>query len=158
MPRAAGEGCELLLQPAPAATRSCLQHYFDAHRRHSESTSALALVVCVASSDWFRLTRYFRDHVVWFLTLPTATSWCTQCLSLCRQGYTLTITTLLGGRRSRRGSYPSPLHPTSECRRTHPHHTSCCCGVESLTSLAPSLRLHRCFHLASLPVLRGGKV
>ena len=58
------EGCDLLLQPAPAATRSCLQHYFDAHRRHSESTSALALVACVASSDWFRLTRYFRDHVV----------------------------------------------------------------------------------------------
>jgi hypothetical protein len=58
------EGCDLLLQPAPAATRSCLQHYFDAHRRHSESTSALALIACVASSDWFWLTRYFRDHLV----------------------------------------------------------------------------------------------
>jgi hypothetical protein len=34
------------------------------HRRHSESTSALALIACVSSSDWFRLTRYFRDHVV----------------------------------------------------------------------------------------------
>ena len=41
-----------------------LQHYFDAHRRHSESMSALALIACVASSDWFRLTRYFRDHLV----------------------------------------------------------------------------------------------
>ena len=58
------EGRDLLLRPAPAATRSCLQHYFDAHRRHSESTSALALIACVASSDWFRLTRYFRDHIV----------------------------------------------------------------------------------------------
>jgi hypothetical protein len=58
------EGRDLLLRPAPAATRSCLQHHFDAHRRHSESTSALALIACVASSDWLRLTRYFRDHLV----------------------------------------------------------------------------------------------
>jgi hypothetical protein len=58
------EGRDLLLRPAPAATRSCLQHYFDAHRRHSESTSALALIACVASSGWFRLTRYFRHHLV----------------------------------------------------------------------------------------------
>jgi hypothetical protein len=58
------EGRDLLLCPAPAATRSCLLHYFDAHRRHSASTSALAVVACVASSDWFRLTRYFKDHIV----------------------------------------------------------------------------------------------
>jgi hypothetical protein len=50
------EGRDLLLCPAPAATRSCLLHYFDAHRRHSASTSALAVVACIASSDWFRLT------------------------------------------------------------------------------------------------------
>ncbi len=58
------EGRDLLLCPAPAATRSCLLHYFDAHRRHSASTSALAMVACVTSSDWFRLTRYFRYYVV----------------------------------------------------------------------------------------------
>ena len=58
------EGRDLLLCPAPAATRSCLLHYFDAHRRHSASTSALAVVACIASSDWFRLTRYFKDHLV----------------------------------------------------------------------------------------------
>ena len=53
------EGRDLLLCPALAATRSCLLYYFDAHRRHSASTSALAVVACIASSDWFRLTRYF---------------------------------------------------------------------------------------------------
>jgi hypothetical protein len=58
------EGRDLLLCPAPAATRSCLLHYFDAHRRHSASTSALAVVACIASLDWFRLTRYFKDHLV----------------------------------------------------------------------------------------------
>jgi hypothetical protein len=24
----------------------------------------LAVVACIASSDWFRLTRYFKDHLV----------------------------------------------------------------------------------------------
>ena len=33
-------------------------------RRHSEDTSAIALVSCIASSQWFRLTRYFGDHFV----------------------------------------------------------------------------------------------
>ena len=53
-----------LLLPPPSATRSCLLHYFDAHRRHSANTSAIALISCVASSQWFRLTRYFGDHLV----------------------------------------------------------------------------------------------
>ena len=53
-----------LLTPPPSATRSCVLHYFDAHRRHSEDTSAIALVSCIASSQWFRLTRYFGDHFV----------------------------------------------------------------------------------------------
>jgi hypothetical protein len=39
-------------------------HYFDAHRRHSEDTSAIALISCIASSHWFRLIRYFGDHFV----------------------------------------------------------------------------------------------
>jgi hypothetical protein len=39
-------------------------HYFDAHRRHSEDTSGIALISCIASSQWFRLTRYFGDHFV----------------------------------------------------------------------------------------------
>ena len=33
------EGRDLLLCPAPAATRSCLLHYFDAHRRHKKFSS-----------------------------------------------------------------------------------------------------------------------
>ena len=53
-----------LLTPPPSATRSCVLHYFDAHRRHSEDTSAIALISCIASSQWFRLTRYFGDHFV----------------------------------------------------------------------------------------------
>ena len=57
------EGEFSLLLPPPSATRSCLLHYFDAHRRHSANTSAVALVSCVASSQWFRLTRYFGDHL-----------------------------------------------------------------------------------------------
>jgi hypothetical protein len=42
----------LALQPAPAATRSCLQHYFDVHRRHSEAS-----VVCVSVSTAHRSSR-----------------------------------------------------------------------------------------------------
>ena len=58
------EGKQLLLSPPPSATRSCLLHYFDAHRRHSNNTSAVAMLPCVSSSEWFRLLRYFGDHVV----------------------------------------------------------------------------------------------
>ena len=39
-------------------------HYFDAHRRHSASTSAIALIAGVASSEWFRLLKYFRDYII----------------------------------------------------------------------------------------------
>jgi hypothetical protein len=58
------EGRLCLLAPPPSATRSALLHYFDAHRRHSKSTSGVAVVACVASSEWFRLSRYFGDHIV----------------------------------------------------------------------------------------------
>jgi site-specific DNA-cytosine methylase len=58
------EGRQLLLVPAPSATRSCLLHYFDAHRRQSCTTSAVALLPCVSSSEWFRLLRYFGDYVI----------------------------------------------------------------------------------------------
>jgi hypothetical protein len=44
--------------------RSCVLHYFDAHRLHSEDTSTTALISCIASSQWFRLIRYFGDHFV----------------------------------------------------------------------------------------------
>jgi hypothetical protein len=53
-----------LLTPPPSATRSCVLHYFDAHRLHSEDTSTTALISCIASSQWFRLTRCFGDHFV----------------------------------------------------------------------------------------------
>ena len=58
------EGKQLLLSPPPSATRSCLLHYFDAHRRQSSSTSAVAVLPCVSSSEWFRLLRYFGDYVI----------------------------------------------------------------------------------------------
>ena len=58
------EGESLVLAPPPAATRSCLLCYFDAHRRHSASTSAVALIAGVASSEWFRLLKYFDDHII----------------------------------------------------------------------------------------------
>ena len=58
------EGKALVLTPPPAATRSCVLHYFDAHRRHSASTSAVALIAGVASSEWFRLLKYFRDYII----------------------------------------------------------------------------------------------
>jgi hypothetical protein len=154
------EGFDLLLQPAPAATRPCLQHYFDAHRRHSESTSVLALIACVASSDWFRLTRYFRDHLVVRYSSDGTKLVYPVLVALSPRLHLLAITTLLGGRRSKQGSYAYllPLLPAFKCSSTHPHLTTCCCGVELLTPLAPFLHLYRCLHLASLIVLRGGQV
>jgi len=58
------EGESLVLPPPPAATRSCLLCYFDYHRWHSASTSAVALIAGVASSEWFRLLKYFDDHII----------------------------------------------------------------------------------------------
>ena len=58
------EGESLVLAPPPSATRSCLLGYFDAHRRHSASTSAVALIAGVASSEWFRLLKYFGDYII----------------------------------------------------------------------------------------------
>ena len=58
------EGEDLVMVPPPAATRSCLLNYFDAHRRHSASTSAVALIAGVASSEWFRLLKYFGDYII----------------------------------------------------------------------------------------------
>ena len=52
-----------LLAPAPTAVRSCLLHFFDAHRRRHTATTAVAAIPCVANSEWFRLLRYFGDHV-----------------------------------------------------------------------------------------------
>ena len=54
----------IVMVPPPAATRSCLLNYFDAHRRHSASTSAVALIAGVASSEWFRLLKYFGDYII----------------------------------------------------------------------------------------------
>jgi hypothetical protein len=118
------EACDLLLQPAPAAMRLCLQHYFDAHRRHSESTSALALIAFVASSDWFRLTRYFRDHLVVRyspegdkLVYPVLVALSPR-LHLDHNDVTWWAAL------KKRGSYPLPLLPTFECSSTHPHLTT----------------------------------
>jgi hypothetical protein len=52
-----------LLAPAPTAVRSCLLHFFDAHRRRHTATTAIAAIPCVANTEWFRLLRYFGDHV-----------------------------------------------------------------------------------------------
>jgi hypothetical protein len=63
------EGRDLLLYPAPAATRSCLLHYFDAHRRHSALSFHLGfgsggmhrLVGLVSSDEVFQVDRYALD-------------------------------------------------------------------------------------------------
>ena len=52
-----------LLAPAPTAVRSCLLHFFDAHRRRHTATTAVAAIPCVANAEWYRLLRYFGDHV-----------------------------------------------------------------------------------------------
>ena len=38
-------------------------HFFDAHRRRHTATTAVAAIPCVANAEWYRLLRYFGDHV-----------------------------------------------------------------------------------------------